>query len=657
MPTARRQFLENALVAACALAPTGFAPPMKNSPSSDAHQDHAISSPSGVLTAHFTVTEGGIFTYSLRDKQNRPLLFPSPVGVIFDNGVAPSTGGFRLGEIKTSRQKTARKRLFGEQGGRENEVPPFEQCLVTLHETAAPHRVLRVEMRLYDAGMAFRLTLPPTQTAANATEQTHFVFPNDAVCYESYQNEDEFRPVPPAALKKGNWLPFTVQAAPHGPYFSVAEVDDTQSGMPQTLLSPSANVQNAVVTSARGPVPVSGGEETVFPWRVVVWGETPALLAQTAPPLIRSLWPPSVITDTQWIKPGKAIRETTLSTRGGEACIDFAAQNGLQYVLYDAGWYGAETDDKSDARAVHLDPARSGANHPGLDLTRVIAHGKEKGVGVFLYVNRRALEKQLPELAPLYQSWGVAGIKFGFVNTGTVEWTRWMRESIALCARHHLLVDIHDAYRPVGLSGAYPNLLTQEGIRGNEHMPTPHHNCTLPFTRFLSGPADYTVCYRNHRLQTTDAHQLALSVLYYSPLQLIYWYGQPKDYAGLPEVEFFKRVSTIWDETVWLDGEIGQWAAVARRSGNNWFVGAITSETARTVALPLLFLAPGKAYNFHSFADRRDANGQVSTVIEPGVSRIEMKTETVRRGKNEPAALSFALAPAGGIAGWLTPAA
>jgi alpha-glucosidase len=235
-----------------------------------------------------------------------------------------------------------------------------------------------------------------------------------------------------------------------------------------------------------------------------------------------------------------------------------------------------------------------------------------------------------------------------------MQWTRWMRESVALCAKHHLLVDTHDSYRPVGLSGAYPNLLTQEGIRGNEHMPTPRHNCTVPFTRFLSGPADYTVCYRNNRLQTTDAHQMALSVLYYSPLTLLYWYGKPADYTDLPEREFFRAVPTTWDETRWLGGEIGEWAAVARRSGKNWFIGAITNETARTVNLPLDFLHGGTNANWtlRTYSDKLGSDGKPEPKIQSGVSRIAISNTPVQRGKT----VTLPLVPGGGAALWLTPA-
>ncbi len=633
---------------------------MPSSPEGD--REVVVTSPSGSLTATVGVKKG-TFIYSLKNRQGRPLILPSNAGIEFEGEAEAMTSSLSLREVTAARRDIVRPRFYGEHGEQDpnNAHFPFEQRILILRQNAFPHRILRVEIRVYDTGLALRLTLPPhrdpaTQSAV-ARERTEFVLTEGATAYASYASEDEFHSVDVSELKQGIWLPFTVQLkAKGGPCLSIIEVDETTAGMPQTVLSPLPGKKNAVVTEALGPVPVGAEVSTSFPWRVILVGESPASLAKNNR-LIRSLWPESMIpaSASDWIKPGKAIRETTLSTRGGIACIDFAVSNGLSYILYDAGWYGPETSEISDARAVSLDPARVPADHPGLNLQEVIDYGKQKGIGVFLYVNRRALERQLPELAPLYESWGVAGIKFGFVNTGPVKWTRWLRDSVALCARHHLLVDIHDSYRPVGVSGTYPNLLTQEGVRGNEQMPTPRHNCTLPFTRFLSGPADYTVCYRNNRLQTTDAHQMALSVLYYSPLTLLYWYGQPGDYVNLPERKFFRAIPTVWDETRWLGGEIGEWAVVARRSGKEWFIGAITNETARTVTIPLDFLrtedfAP---WIVRIYSDKLSTEGKPDPQIVRGMSRIEI-TNTIL-GVDRETSLMIPLAATGGVALWLTP--
>lgn len=164
----------------------------------------------------------------------------------------------------------------------------------------------------------------------------------------------------------------------------------------------------------------------------------------------------------------------------------------LQYIHFDAGWYGFEYDKASDATTVTLDPRRN-PDINALNLKEVVAYAKERGIGVILYVNQRALQQQLDEILPLYKSWGIAGIKFGFVQVGSQVWTKWMHEAVKKCADYGLMVDIHDEYRPTGFSRTYPNLMTQEGIRGNEEFPDATHNATLPFTRFIAGAADYTI--------------------------------------------------------------------------------------------------------------------------------------------------------------------
>jgi len=273
---------------------------------------------------------------------------------------------------------------------------------------------------------------------------------------------------------------------------------------------------------------------------------------------------------------------------------------------------------------------------------------------VFLYVNQRALTKQLDTLLPLYQKWGVAGLKFGFVHVGSHRWTTWLHEAVKKCARYNLMVDLHDEYRPTGFSRTYPNLLTQEGVRGNEEMPDATNSTILPFTRFLAGPADHTICYyhrpelkprlaetQNARvMKTTSGHQLALTVVFYSPLQFMYWYDKPEDSKDEPELAFFDHVPTVWDDTKIIDGEIGQFITVARRSGEEWFVGSITNNNEREIKIPFAFLEPGKKYKATVYYD--DPSSPVRT-------RVSIKMVTV----DASSVLDFHLLPSGGNAIWI----
>jgi len=334
--------------------------------------------------------------------------------------------------------------------------------------------------------------------------------------------------------------------------------------------------------------------------------------------LIMNLNAPCALADTSWIRPGKVIRDTTLTTAGGKACIDFCTQRGLQYVLYDAGWYGPEGDAASDASAV--DSKRSGTLH----LREVIRYGKEHGIGIILYVNHRALEKQMDQIFPLYEQWGVKGVKFGFVNVGSQKWTAWVHEAIRKAAIHHLMVDIHDEFRDTGYRRTYPNLMTVEGICGNEEFPPPAHNAALPFTRFLTGPADYTYCWYSGRLKVTHAHQLALSTIYFSPWQVLYWYDKPSQYRGEPELDYWKALPTCWNETRVLQDEVGRCASVARRHGREWFIGTINPAGGQ-VELPLSFLKPGLKYRATVYSDR-DVNDPASKAVKIETITVDATT-------------------------------
>ncbi|MFW5988402.1 MAG: glycoside hydrolase family 97 C-terminal domain-containing protein, partial [bacterium] len=200
---------------------------------------------------------------------------------------------------------------------------------------------------------------------------------------------------------------------------------------------------------------------------------------------------------------------------------------------------------------------------------------------------------------------------------------------------YELMVDIHDAYRPTGFSRTYPNLLTQEGIRGNEHMPTASHNTTLSFTRFPAGAGDYTICYYSDRIKPTHAHQLAMAVIVYSPLQFVFWYDKPSDYRGEPEVEFFEEIPSVWDETRVLQGEIGKYVVIARRSNNDWFLGIITNEQERELTVNLGFLHENREYNayiYHDTQKTKENRTGVEIKEKQVTSSTSLKANLMARG-------------------------
>ena len=332
-----------------------------------------------------------------------------------------------------------------------------------------------------------------------------------------------------------------------------------------------------------------------MPWRFIMVGEKAINLINNKQ-MVLNLNAPCQIQDTSWIKPGKAFRVCRLDMKTCMEAVDFCVDRGLQYIELDANWYGPEKNMSSSALRV--------AANRDIDMSKLCQYAKSKGIGVWLYVNQRDLYKELVQILPLYEMWGISGIKFGFVQVGSQQWTTWLHEAVKKCADHHIMVDIHDEYRPTGWSRTYPNLMTQEGIGGNEEMPDAEHNTILPFTRFLCGPADYTPCYFNGRVKNTKAHQLAMPVVYYSPITFLYWYDLPDVYKGEKELDFWKHCPTVWDESKALAGEIGEYIIQARRTGNDWFVGAMNGLQARDITLNTAdFLQKGKKYRVEIYND------------------------------------------------------
>ena len=351
-----------------------------------------------------------------------------------------------------------------------------------------------------------------------------------------------------------------------------------------------------------------------MPWRFIMVGEKAIDLINNKQMVLNLNAPCQIADAKEWIRPGKAFRVCRLDKKTLYEGVDFCVDRGLQYIELDAGWYGPEMKMSSSALKV--------ADNRDFDMAELCAYAKSKGIGVWVYVNQRALYQELDKILPLYQKWGISGIKFGFVQIGSQEWTTWLHNAVKKCADYHLMVDIHDEYRPTGWSRTYPNLMTQEGIGGNEEMPAADHNVVLPFTRFLCGPADYTPCYFNGRVKNTKAHQLAMPVVYYSPITFLYWYDLPNAYKGEKELDFWKYCPTVWDESKALAGEIGEYIVQARRTGNDWFVGAMNGLQARDITLNTAdFLQKGKKYRVEIYND--DSSLKTRTKVSSTVLNVK----------------------------------
>ena len=488
---------------------------------------------------------------------------------------------------------------------------------------------LHLVFRAYDEGIAFKYHFPESSNGLFlhiTGEQTAFSFAPGTQAYYERWAQGPYSLQPLSGWTDESERPLTLKLT-NGLYVALLEAQMVDYARTKFRLSHANTLVASIYDNVDAISPFSTS------WRVIMAAEQPGELIEHND-IILNLNDPNAIENTSWIKPGKVIR-SGLTTGEAKACVDFAADHGLQYVHLDAGWYGPEVKMDADATKV--------AENRDLQMQELVNYAAAKGIGVMVYVNQRALANQLDELFPLYQRWGIKAVKFGFVQIGSNRWSAWLHEAVKKAAKYQLMVDIHDEYRPTGFSRTYPNLMTQEGIRGNEEMPDATHNTILPFTRFLAGAGDYTICYYNDRIKTTHAHQLALAVVYYSPLQFLYWYDSPADYDGEPEIEFFDAVKTVWDDTRVLGGEIGEHIAVARRSGTDWFVGGIGNNDAQKLDLPLDFLEEGQPYVAHIYTDDK----QVETRTQVRVTKAIVHRQE---------ALHFQLQPSGGCAIRLTPA-
>jgi len=333
------------------------------------------------------------------------------------------------------------------------------------------------------------------------------------------------------------------------------------------------------------------------PWRTISCAETAVGLHDFSQ-LYLKLVEPADKTSPDSVRPGKVIR-LDLNTNAGIEGIDFAAAHNFSYVLFDAGWYGAEFRTTSDPTK----PIN------GFDIEKITAYGRSKGIGVILYVNYVGLKGKLDTILPLYKKWGVAGLKFGFVDGGTQKGLSWLNTAMQKVNNYGFILNVHDHYKPTGLSRRYPYQLSQEGIRGDENSPDAFHTMVLPYTRFLAGAADFTFCYPNSRnsfaknLKVSKGQQMALTVIYFSPMPSIFWYGKPKDYTNEQEIEFFKYVPTVWDESRYLLGEIGENIAVARKKDKVWYMGIASGLKGWSDYVLLNFLDSGKKYEATIYED------------------------------------------------------
>ena len=352
------------------------------------------------------------------------------------------------------------------------------------------------------------------------------------------------------------------------------------------------------------------------PWRVIMIADNAAKLIESN--LVLNLNPPCAIKDTSWIKPGKVAflwwngylvgdnaRRGGVNTATFKHYIDGAAEFHFPYSSIDGldiAWYGGKIPGYGENDITV--PVKQ------LDMPAVLAYAKSKGVRIRLWVASAGLRKYLDKALDTYEKWGVEGIMVDFIERDDQEMVDWIHEMVAKAAAHHLTVTLHNISKPTGLRRTYPNLLTREAVLNQEYNKwshvgsTPEHQLTVPFTRMLAGPLDFHMGgFRSVRqadflprnvapdVMGSRCQQLAMYVVYEDPMPMAVDY--PAAYRGRPGLDFLSMVPTTWDETRAIQGEVGEFITLARRKGSDWYVGSMTNNTARHLAIPLRFLAPG----------------------------------------------------------------
>jgi len=572
-------------------------------------------------------------TYRVNFK-GQVVLAASPMGFEFEHQL-PLSNHLQLVLAKEKLINTSWKPVYGE---RDSYRDHYRAVTIQLKETTKPFRSFSIDCRVYNEGLAFRYNINTNKPLTITRELTGFQFTEDHPSWIAQHSQASYVAGKVSKTMNETERPYVIRTRP-GCFVALGEAALTD--YTQMRFSRAATDSLLLLAALKGKVVFDRSFST--PWRYVMIAGSEAKLLENNY-LLLNLNKQNAIKDVSWIKPGKVIREVTLTTTGGKACIDFAAKHKLSYVEFDAGWYGHEYDNAASALAVNVDTSRS----PGpLNLHEIIDYGKQKGVGIILYVNQRALSKQLDTILPLYKSWGVKGIKYGFVNVSSQAHITWLHEAIRKAAAHQLMLDIHDDYRPTGYSRTYPNLITQEGVRGDEESPDNRQALITIFTRMLAGAADATNCYFAPRVDQMGSHasQMAKAICIYSPWQFVYWYDRPagsplgKGGAGtnisaakatvpviteIPDLAFYDDLPTVWDDTRVLNGKIGAYATIARRSGNNWYVGTLTDE-ARKFSLAFSFLKKNVKYEATIYAD--DASLQTDTKIL--IRRMKVDSATV----------------------------
>jgi alpha-glucosidase len=552
----------------------------------------------------------GEFQYSVR-YNNTEIIRPSGLELDFKNG-ATLRGNLEMVKNQRSTVNETWERVWGK---RKIVFNNYNQLVLELQEKVKPRRRINILFRLYDDGVALRYELPVQKgldTIVMTDQKIAFSFVENHTVWATYWNtfhlsqEKEFIKSKLSDIKPGNiiGMPLLIRAGDIWTALLEANVTDWPcSGFiadpdhPNSILSrPSWLPEDTTVV-------LCTSTQRLSPWKVIVIGNHPGRLIESD--ILQNLNEPCALNDVAWIKPGVSAWDwwwcgsyapdagfrLGSNTRTMKYFIDFAAEMGWSYQLVDWQWYGPpfRTDGSFNLEA---DITKM---NPEIDIPELVAYAASKNVRIILWLLWANVEKQMEEAFALYEKWGVAGVKIDFMDRNDQEMVNFYHRFAQAAARHHLVVDFHGAYLPDGFSRTYPNLITREGVLGNEYNKwsnrvTPEHCLTLPFTRMLAGEMDFTpggflndmpdkfkvVGSDNPapHVMGTRCFQLAMMVVYESAFQV--FCESPYSVRNQAGYDFLKGIPSSWDETKVLEGMPGEYILIARKSGEIWYVGAMS---------------------------------------------------------------------------------
>ena len=642
-------------------------------------------SPGGVLTVEVQIDPAGKLGYDIK-RRGKEVIGLSRLG--FNLANAPKLDdGFSLVDKRTSDHDDTWEQPWGERQFVRNH---YRELRVQVAQNHRDKRALTVVFRIYDDGVGFRYEFPAQpqlQDVAITDELTEFVVAQPATAWwipagELPGLEELVQKAPLKEIGTAN-SPLTVRLddGTHIAFHEAALVDYASMWIRKVE---GQKLRAQLAPSSTGPAVVRHGAFTT-PWRTLQIADDAAGLYMSD--LILNLNEPNKLGDVSWVKPSKFVgiwwgmhlQQTTwnagpkhgATTAATKRYIDFAAQNGFRGVLVEGWNRGWESDWGHGGADFSFTQS-----YPDFDLPALAAYAKGKGVRLIGHHetggNIPAYEKQMDAAYKLYARLGVDSVKSGYVHeAGTMQFAgadgkvhyanydsqegvRHFVKAVTEAARYKIAVDTHEPVKDTGLRRTYPNWISREGARGVEYnawgnpVNPVDHEVKLVFTRMLSGPMDYTpgilslVGADNKVFNSTQAKQLANFVVIYSPIVMAA--DIPENYAKYPAAfKFIRDVPTDWSDTRVINGAVGEYVTIARkdRKSSDWYIGAVTDGQARTLAVPLNFLEPGKQYVAEIYRDGDAADYRNEHRFD---LVIEKKTVTAKD------ALQIKLAPGGGQA-------